>query len=211
MAGFVRMSAGFTTNSVDQHSENIELQNARQHGRGILEGLALSAGAGLELQVSAGTMIGSIVKEHGALTQELTASSTLYIWLSEDGAISTTADATDPGGTLVCLGKAVTSGVAITSLTTEGRMELSRWESARLYQIGNSVVAIDNDGPKIGFFGVTPVVRQTVADPAALTAPADMGAAYTESEVQALRDDVAALRATLLAVTNLLQAYGLSD
>ena len=73
-----------------------------------------------------------------------------------------------------------------------------------------SILVVDNDGEKLGFFGATPVVQQTAADPAALASPADMGAAYTEAEVQALRDDVAALRTTLLSVTNLLQAYGLS-
>lgn len=45
-----------------------------------------------------------------------------------------------------------------------------------------------------------------VADPAALTSPADVSATYTEAEVQHIRDDVAALRTTLVALLASLRA-----
>jgi uncharacterized protein YceH (UPF0502 family) len=47
----------------------------------------------------------------------------------------------------------------------------------------------------------------TVAAPAAMTAPANMNAAYTQAEVQQLRTDVANLRTTVNSlVTNLKNA-----
>jgi len=66
-------------------------------------------------------------------------------------------------------------------------------------------VAMQNGFP----YSVAKNVAQ-VSDPAAMTAPANMGAAYTQAEVQALRDDVAAIRGTILALTNLLQSMGLA-
>lgn len=47
-----------------------------------------------------------------------------------------------------------------------------------------------------------------VADPAALTAPADIAAVYTEAQVQAIRDDVAALRTTLVNLLTSLRNAG---
>lgn len=46
----------------------------------------------------------------------------------------------------------------------------------------------------------------SVTAPAALTAPATMNAAYTQSEVQALRNDVAALQSKLTALINVINA-----
>ena len=58
--------------------------------------------------------------------------------------------------------------------------------------------------------GGSPVTVQAafVTAPAALTAPADLGATYTQANVNALRTDVAALRTTLNAVLTALQAAG---
>lgn len=48
-----------------------------------------------------------------------------------------------------------------------------------------------------------------VADMAALTAPADIATTYTEAEVQAIRDDVAAARTTINALLASLRTAGL--
>lgn len=48
----------------------------------------------------------------------------------------------------------------------------------------------------------------TVTDPPALTAPADIAAVYTEAEVQALRNDIAALRGTVVSLLASLRAVG---
>jgi len=61
----------------------------------------------------------------------------------------------------------------------------------------------------LGFFGSTPVTKTSVADPSAMTAPATMGASYTQSEVQALRTDVANLRNTVLSLKSALAQLGL--
>lgn len=50
-----------------------------------------------------------------------------------------------------------------------------------------------------------------VADPAALTAPADIAATYTEAEVQALRNDVAALRTTVANLLASLRSAGVIE
>lgn len=47
-----------------------------------------------------------------------------------------------------------------------------------------------------------------VANPAALTSPADIGTVYTEAEVQALRNDVAALRTTVQSLLTALRDAG---
>lgn len=47
-----------------------------------------------------------------------------------------------------------------------------------------------------------------VSDPAALTAPADIAATYTEAQVQALRNDIAALRTTVAALLTSLRDAG---
>lgn len=48
-----------------------------------------------------------------------------------------------------------------------------------------------------------------VPDPAAVTAPAQMGATYTQANVNALQADVTALRATVAALTTSLRNAGL--
>jgi hypothetical protein len=47
-----------------------------------------------------------------------------------------------------------------------------------------------------------------VADPAAVTAPAQMGASYTQANVNALQADVVALRTTVAALVTALKTAG---
>lgn len=71
---------------------------------------------------------------------------------------------------------------------------------------------------KLGFFGQSPVSKTSVADPAAMTCTylgtyftAEFVTASTNAAtvIELLVDDVIALRAKLLEVTNALQAIGL--
>jgi uncharacterized secreted protein with C-terminal beta-propeller domain len=54
----------------------------------------------------------------------------------------------------------------------------------------------------------SPQKATTVAAPSALTAPTTMNAAYTQTEVQALRTDVANLRTTVNTLITNLKAAG---
>lgn len=53
-----------------------------------------------------------------------------------------------------------------------------------------------------------PFKADTVAAPSSLTAPADIAATYTESEVQALRNDISNLRTTVSALLTALKNAG---
>lgn len=48
-----------------------------------------------------------------------------------------------------------------------------------------------------------------VADPAAVTAPAQMGVSYTQANVNALQADVVALRTTVAALVTALKSAGI--
>lgn len=94
-------------------------------GKGVVSGLDLSIGTGLEVNVSNGV---TSVLSYNTLTSlspvTMPASSTRYIWVSETGTLSLTTTSTDPGGNLVCLGKAISGASTITSVSLDGRMQL---------------------------------------------------------------------------------------
>ena len=52
------------------------------------------------------------------------------------------------------------------------------------------------------------ITANPVSDPAPMTAPADLGAAYTQANVNALRADHAALQATVQALLTSLRGGG---
>jgi hypothetical protein len=83
------------------------------------------------------------------------------------------------------------------------------WDGALYHQLLPAALVRASGTDKIGWFGANPVVKQAVADPAALSAPTTMGGAYVQAEAQALRNDIAAIRSSLAAVIDALQAYGL--
>ena len=83
------------------------------------------------------------------------------------------------------------------------------WQGTAYYPVIPQSVINSRSSNQLGFFNATPAVKQTTANPAALTAPSTMSGSYTQSEVQKLRDDIAALRTTVLALTTALQTYGL--
>jgi hypothetical protein len=95
-------------------------------GRGVCSGLDLSAGTGLSLNISDGVLNSrSVVSLSNIGKFTCPASATSYVWISETGVVSTTTTPTYPGGNVVCLGKVVTSGSAITSVSEEGRQNIN--------------------------------------------------------------------------------------
>lgn len=92
-------------------------------GYAITEGLAISAGSGLTLNVATGhAMIDGPVQVNTGATATLTNNiARVWIWLSQAGAIVQVNNSlTPPAGAHVLLGSAVTSGGAITSVDQSG-------------------------------------------------------------------------------------------
>lgn len=143
MAGFTRLGANLTQAIFNNVLDALELWAARS-GKGVLSGLELSPGSGLEVAISAGSLLGLKAKGFDAQTFDLTASQTRYVWIDEDGNLTTTTDPEDPGGTAVCLGLVTTDADSVTVITSAGRMETARWVS-RVFRIGPGTLEVDPD------------------------------------------------------------------
>lgn len=142
--GYTRLTpSNFTTTLYNALLDSLETIANLQGGRGVLSGLALSAGSGLTLNYAAGTILAEKATDLVAGSASLPASSTVYVWIDEGGAITTTGSFADPGGTNVCLGKVTTDATTITAVTTEGRMALLRWTSITTLKVGDSLFTID--------------------------------------------------------------------
>jgi hypothetical protein len=137
MPGFTRLGAYITQSIVNDVLDALELWAARQ-GKGVLSGLELTAGTGLEVAVSAGDLLGLRAVSIDSTTHALGASQTRYVWIDEAGAVTTSAGDDDPGGTAVCLGLVTTDADSVTIITKAGRMETARWVD-RVYRIGAGV------------------------------------------------------------------------
>jgi hypothetical protein len=83
------------------------------------------------------------------------------------------------------------------------------WDGARHLALVPASVINPDGHQKLGFFGAAPVAKTAVADPPALTSPSTLSSTYSQSQVQALRDDLAALRSQVANLTDALQALGL--
>lgn len=83
-----------------------------------VNGYTLSAGTGLNADVAAGTCVvnGYHIVSDGTQAVSVTASQTNYIWLNEDGTLSSNTTGTNPGSELL-LGTAVTDGSGVTSVS----------------------------------------------------------------------------------------------
>jgi len=82
-----------------------------------VSGYTLSAGTGLNANVAAGTCVvnGYHIVSDATQAVSVTASQTNYIWLNEDGTLSSNTTGTNPGSELL-LGTAVTDGSGVTSV-----------------------------------------------------------------------------------------------
>lgn len=101
--------------------------NARFGGGGyaLVHGMALSAGAGLTLNIAAGqAQINSAVTYPGG-TASLTNAGRNWIWISQAGAITVVFNSlTPPAGAQALVGSALTAAGAISSTDTSGVLEL---------------------------------------------------------------------------------------
>jgi hypothetical protein len=126
----------------NENFEAIELQNIKQ-GKGVVDGLVVSAGTGLAVNISSGTIRGWAAKSLTAISNfAVPPSTTSYIWIDESGAPMHTATTADPGGTYVLLGTATTDGSAVTSVAKTGRMEVLS-TSGNSLKFGNRPVSME--------------------------------------------------------------------
>ncbi len=90
-----------------------------------------------------------------------------------------------------------------------GNVTITAGSALTLVGTGSTGVYVGaNTTDKIGFWGHTPVTKTTIADPSTITV-SGTATGTDATMVNALKVDVTALRATLLAVTDALQACGL--
>lgn len=94
-------------------------------GRGVLAGLELSTGTDRFVTASAGTVLVGSLLTYEAATAEMPANATRYVFVDGDGVLHFAATAEDPGGSMVCLGKAV-SGADSVTVSKESRWQLMR-------------------------------------------------------------------------------------
>jgi hypothetical protein len=150
MAGYIRPGKVFTAELYESLLQSLELANIQQHGRGVLDGLTITAGSGLTLNISSGVMRGLREVELTSTSDTMPASSTRFVWIDEDGDVITTATLGDPGGTFVCLGQVVTDGSSIISVSASGRMSLFRTDGLRKYRFGEKTLVVDIENNRIG-------------------------------------------------------------
>lgn len=87
----------------------------------VAQGLAVSAGSGLTLNVAAGqAMVDGPVELKNGGTRTLTDNATNYVWLKQDGTLTHATTTAKPAGNCVFLGIAVTASGSITSVDTSG-------------------------------------------------------------------------------------------
>ena len=124
-----QVAAGTTTAGLAKINRNaVRLDLASRYGGAsvfsVKEGLDLTAGSGLTLNISAG--VGNIDGHiyHAAGTLALTDATRNYVWLTRAGALSASTTTTPPtANQSLFLGSALTSGGSITAVDYSGRLE----------------------------------------------------------------------------------------
>lgn len=150
MPGYTRLGKILTAELYASLLDALELGNIHQGGRGILSGLEISAGTGLTLNIAAGVLRGLKEVTINATAAAMPAASTVYVWIDEEATVTTSPTLADPGGTFVCLGKVVSGGSSISSVSTEGRMALLRMPDLHSLIVGNEALFVDLLNSRVG-------------------------------------------------------------
>ncbi|RYG33635.1 hypothetical protein EON81_17720, partial [bacterium] len=139
--GFQRIVRFFGTEHLDQVLDHLELLASFMLGRGVLDGLELSPGAGLSVQASGGAvLVGQLVLLEGA-SGAMPPWSERFVFVDETGVLSFAETFEDPGGSMVCLGKAVSNEADIESVSNYGRWQLMRQVTGGDLTLGMGVAA----------------------------------------------------------------------
>lgn len=153
--GFHRLVNGGKLSAALQNADADSLEGLGVYGwgRGVISGIVLSNGGGLTVAWTAGWVNTLAPKYIAAGSVTLAPSSTLYLWMDNEGNVSTTGTSTYPGGEVFCLGYVVTGVATITSIAETNRYELARMTAEGTYQIGKNAVQIDTLNDRVGIGG----------------------------------------------------------
>lgn len=116
----------FTVSKWTALADALEGQCTDVIGRCVVSGLELTISSGLSLAISDGVLSSRSWVELTDVEDFICPTNgTYYIWIDEDGVVSSTTTSTYPGGNVVCLGSVTTDGVGITATSTVGRQVLN--------------------------------------------------------------------------------------
>lgn len=142
-----RLTEGTVLSETDFNANIAALEKLTDvyYGRRAAEGLALSAGAGLNVTVATGVGIalGSITVASPA-TVPVNPSATNYIWLKHDGTYIVLTSPGDPGTEAIFLGTATTNASAVTAV--DNAVKWWGWTWSNTYA-GNKMIAGDPASP----------------------------------------------------------------
>lgn len=151
---FPRLGKMLTQTIFNGILDRLEGQNNYQHGRGVLNGLEVSAGAGLTIDVSAGWMVATAPVLVAAQTAVVVpASATVFVFIASDGTVTTSASSADPGGEVVCLGSVTTDGAGVTSVSDSMRQALARFSALRVWEVGAGVLVVNTEARTVTLAG----------------------------------------------------------
>lgn len=152
--GLNRLGSYLSQQLWNENVDRLERLAGTTQGRGVLQGLELAAGTGLEVTVSAGTLVdGAAAQDVVACTVSLPASTSRYVWMNASGVPVLSSSSADPGAGTVCLGRVYTDADSVTAVTTEGRTEGARWTDLRRFEIGNSNLVLDSETGRVAVGG----------------------------------------------------------
>jgi hypothetical protein len=126
----------------DANVSALEAMGVNVLGLGIVSGLALSAGASLTLNISAGMICGRKVQSFAATTWTVPANQTSYIWMDDSGNFTASTTSAHPGGNVVCLGQVVAT-TSITAVSTVNRMDGWSWVTPFVLSLGAGLFEVD--------------------------------------------------------------------
>lgn len=119
---------------------------------GIVHGLELSAGTGLQAIVGiGGALIGSIIQNPTAQTAVMATSATNYVWFKQDGTLEVKSNTTAPSLAAVCVGIGLTNGSTSTLLDGSGVCYIKNGLSYR----ESADADYPTDTPPTSWFGLT--------------------------------------------------------
>ena len=127
-AGLKRIGASgldFTATNHNQNLTYLEDLHTKGLGYGCISGLTLSISSGFNAAIANGVFLGLTVRSLSSIANfACPPSSTSYLWIDEVGNVVRTSTTTSPGGAVGCLGKVVTDGSGITSITYDNRDDI---------------------------------------------------------------------------------------
>ncbi len=119
-------------------------------GFGIVDGLELGIGTGLFATVTSGTLNAkSCVTVSNIPDYACPPSSTVYLWINEDGAITTTTNTVFPGGSYVCMGRVTTDGSSVTEISRINRQEILLSLQEMTQAGGQATIALSGTSPVV--------------------------------------------------------------